>query len=80
MPSARTLAILDAVAWLLVYGGLILAVLGLATGGASLLAGWSFGVVGSVAAIAGVVVIVVRARMSAAGGAQSAETPRRGAP
>jgi hypothetical protein len=78
MASARTLAVLDALAWALVYGGLILFVLGIVTGEASLIAGWSLGVVGSGAAIAGVVVIVVRARMSTGASAQSPDQPERG--
>ena len=76
--SARTLAVLDALAWTLVYGGLLLFVLGIATGEVNLIAGWSFGVVGGVAAAVGVVLILVRARLSGDRGAQSGDKPQRG--
>jgi membrane protein implicated in regulation of membrane protease activity len=76
--SARTLAVLDALAWTLVYGGLLLFVLGIATGEVNLIAGWSFGVVGGVAAVVGIVLILVRARLSGDRGAQSGDKPQRG--
>ena len=63
MPSARTLARLDALAWALIYGGLFMLVLGIASHGETAIGGWSLSVLGAVAAIAGVVTIVVRARL-----------------
>lgn len=77
MASQRTLARLDALTWTLIYGGLFAIVLGLATGNAHLVAGWSLGVVGGCAVVAGVVLIVVRSRLreTPAPGAQSAGNP-----
>jgi len=63
MPSARTLARLDALAWALIYGGLFMLVLGIASHGETAIGGWSLSVLGTVAAIAGVVTIIVRARL-----------------
>lgn len=77
MASPRMLARLDALTWTLIYGGLFAVVLGLATGNAHLVAGWSLGVVGGCAVVAGIVLIVVRSRLreSPQPGAQSARTP-----
>ena len=63
MASERTLARLDALAWILIYGGLFLLVLGIASHGHTAVGGWSLSVLGTLAAIAGVVLIVVRARL-----------------
>jgi len=80
--SERTLAWFDRLAWILIYGGLIALILGLATGDVHRIAGWSLGVLGGAAAAGGVVLIFVRARVSPQGrsGAQSAENSRRGTP
>ena len=64
MPQQRTLARLDALAWILIYGGLLALVLGIASHDETVVGGWSLSVVGVVAAIAGVVLIVVRARLT----------------
>ncbi|TFZ08215.1 hypothetical protein [Ramlibacter humi] len=64
MASARTLAWLDRLVWILVYAGCIALILGVATHGAHLVAGWSLGVLGGVAIAAGIVLIVIRARLS----------------
>jgi hypothetical protein len=64
MPGERTLARLDAIAWGLIYGGLFVLVLGIASHGRTVLGGWSLSVLGALAAVAGVVLIVVRARIS----------------
>ena len=79
MASPRTLARLDAAAWTLIYGGLFAVVLGIATHDEHLVAGWSLGALGGIAAAAGVVLIVVRSRLreDAAPGAQS-NPPRQG--
>ena len=77
MASSRTLAWLDGAAWALIYGGLIALVLGIATSGVHLVAGWSLGAVGAVAAVAGVVVIVVRSRLREDPGPGAQSTPTR---
>ena len=73
MASPRTLARLDAAVWTLIYGGLFAVVLGIATHDEHLVAGWSLGTLGGIAAAAGVVLIVVRSRLreDTAPGAQS---------
>lgn len=63
MTSPRTLARLDVLAWVLIYGGLFLLILGIASHGQTAVGGWSLSVVGALAATAGVVLIVVRARL-----------------
>lgn len=63
MPSARALAWFDRLTWALIYGGLLLLVLGIATGGSHLIAGWSLGVVGAVVAAAGFAMIGVRSQL-----------------
>ena len=76
MASARTLARLDAAAWTLIYGGLFAVVLGIASHDEHLVAGWSLGTLGGIAAVAGVVLIIVRSRLGddAERGAQSKPT------
>ena len=64
MANERTLARLDTLAWTLIYGGLFLLALGIASHDETAVGGWSLSVVGVLATIAGVVLIVVRARMS----------------
>jgi hypothetical protein len=73
MASARTLARLDALAWILIYGGLFALVLGIASHGATAVGGWSLKVLGGLATVAGIVLIVVRSRLgeSPPPGAQS---------
>ncbi|TFZ00915.1 hypothetical protein EZ313_21015 [Ramlibacter henchirensis] len=75
MASARALAWVERLVWLLIYGGLFAVILGLATGGAHLIAGWSLGVLGGIAVAAGVVLIWVRSRLreTPPGGAQSSD-------
>jgi hypothetical protein len=80
MASPRALARLDAATWTLIYGGLFGIVLGIVTGGAHVVAGWSLGVLGSIAVVAGIVLIIVRSRLTEAPGAQSNETRRQGPP
>jgi hypothetical protein len=63
MPTTRTLARLDALAWTLIYGGLFTLVLGIASHDATAIGGWSLSVLGTLAAVAGVVVILVRSRL-----------------
>ena len=50
--------------WVLIYGGLFLVILGLATGRSDAALGWSMAVPGAVVALVGVVLIYVRSRMT----------------
>lgn len=63
MASARALARIDALAWTLIYGGLLALVLGIASHDETVIGGWSLSVLGIIAAVAGVVLIVVRSRL-----------------
>lgn len=53
----------EALAWVLLYGGLLLLVLGLAMARADATLGWSLVIAGGAVALAGVVLIGVRSRM-----------------
>jgi len=53
----------ETLAWVLLYGGLLLAVLGLAVQRLDDALGWSMAVLGALAAAAGVVLIWLRSRM-----------------
>lgn len=64
MPSPRLLARLDVLAWLLIYGGLFALVLGIASHDETRIGGWSLSLLGIVSSIAGVVLIIVRARLT----------------
>ena len=48
--------------WILIYGGLFLLILGIATGRSDEVLGWSMALPGVAMAIAGVVLIYVRSR------------------
>ncbi len=54
----------ETLAWVLIYGGLLVASLGLFVQRAHDPLGWSLVVLGGLAAAAGVVLIVVRSRMT----------------
>jgi hypothetical protein len=56
-------ATVETLAWVLLYGGLLLAVLGLAVQRLDDALGWPLAVLGALAAGAGVVLIGVRSRM-----------------
>lgn len=58
-PYAR----LESLIWVLIYGGLLLLVVGIATGRESEALGWSLSVPGVVIAAVGVVLIYVRSRL-----------------
>ena len=63
MASARTLKRLDALIWSLIFAGLLVLVLGIATHGEARIAGWSLSVLGIVTAAVGIVLIYVRSRL-----------------
>lgn len=63
MASPRTLARLDALIWTLIFGGLLVLVLGVASAEETRIGGWSLSLLGSIAAAAGVALIFVRARL-----------------
>lgn len=62
--SPATLRRLDILVWVLTYGGLLLLVLGIASHDETPVGGWSMTLVGGVMAVAGIIVVVVRARMT----------------
>ena len=63
MASKRALARLDSLVWILIFGGLLTLVLGIATHGEAVIAGWSLSVLGGIATGAGIVLIWVRSRL-----------------
>ena len=64
MASARTLAWIERLAWICIYGGLFAVILGVVSGEVHVIAGWSLGVVGGAAVAAGIVLIIVRSRLT----------------
>ena len=76
MPTPRTLSRLDTLIWTLIFGGLFLLVLGIASHDETRIGGWSLSLLGALAAAAGIVLIAVRARLhpTPAAGAQSEPT------
>jgi hypothetical protein len=76
MPTARTLARLDALIWTLIYGGLFALILGIASHDETVIGGWSLSVLGALLTLVGVVLIFVRSRMKETpAGAQSTQNP-----
>ena len=63
MATHESLARVERWAWILIYGGLLTLVLGLAARSSHVAAGWSLIVVGGLIAAAGPVLIYVRSRM-----------------
>ncbi len=63
MAAPSTLQRLQKLIWVLIYGGLLTLVLGLATGRSDAALGWSLALGGGLAAAVGVVLIAVRARL-----------------
>jgi hypothetical protein len=63
MATGRTIAWVERLVWILIYGGLLTVVIGLATRGQDATAGWSLIAVGAVAAVVGVFLIWVRSRL-----------------
>jgi len=65
MAALSTLQRLQKLIWVLIYGGLLTLVLGIATARTDPATGWVLMVGGGVVAAAGVVLIAVRARLKA---------------
>ena len=63
MASAKAILWVERLIWMLVYGGLFTAVIGLATRSNDPATGWSLIVVGGVFAVVGAVLVYVRSRM-----------------
>lgn len=63
MASAKAILWVERLIWILVYGGLFTAVIGLATRANDPATGWSLIVVGGVIAVVGAVLVYVRSRM-----------------
>ncbi len=63
MASAKTLARVEALVWVLIYGGLLTFVLGLFTGRSDVALGWTLGMLGLCGVFAGAVLLWVRSRM-----------------
>ena len=78
MASAKTLAWIERLAWIFIYAGSFSIVLGIVSGEVHVVAGWSLGVLGAIAVAAGIVLIVVRSRLTetAPSGAQSSPTQK----
>ena len=67
MASAKTLTRIERLVWILIYGGLFAFVLGLASLSRAPATAWSLIVLGGCAAVVGVVLIWIRARLGRAG-------------
>lgn len=67
MASAKTLLWIERLVWILIYGGLLTLVLGLATLKLHAAAGWSLVLAGGSVAAAGVVLIWLRSRLEQTG-------------
>jgi len=63
MASPRTVAWIERLIWTLIYVGMFIAVLGLATRSRDSATGWSLIVLGAVVVAVGVVLIWVRSRL-----------------
>lgn len=63
MASRSTLDRLHRIIWVLIYGGLLTLVLGIATGRTDEDLGWTIALAGAAVAAVGVVLIAVRARL-----------------
>jgi len=71
MASARALAWIERLVWICIYAGVFAIILGIVSREVHVIAGWSLGVIGGIAVAVGVVLIVVRSRLT--------ETPPTGA-
>jgi membrane associated rhomboid family serine protease len=63
MTAPNSHATLEKWIWILIYGGLFLVILGIATGRTEEGLGWSMAVPGAIIAVVGVVLIYVRSRL-----------------
>ncbi len=63
MTQAKPHATLEKWIWILIYGGLFLLILGIATARNDVTIGWAMAVPGALAAIVGAVLIYVRSRL-----------------
>jgi hypothetical protein len=63
MAATKPHATLEKWIWILIYGGLLLLILGIATGRTDESLGWSMAVPGVVISLVGVVLIYVRSRL-----------------
>lgn len=63
MATLKTLKRLQSLIWILIYGGLLTLVLGLATRGHDEPLGWTLITIGGLVALVGFVLIFVRARL-----------------
>jgi hypothetical protein len=81
MATDQARAWVERSAWIAIYAGIFAVILGVVSGEVHVIAGWSLGVLGGIAVIAGIVLIVVRSRMgeSPPSGAQS-NPPSQGKP
>ena len=61
--QAKPYARLEAWIWVLIYGGLLTLILGIATGRSNEVLGWSLAVPGVIVATVGAVLIYVRSRL-----------------
>ena len=61
--EAKPHAALEKWIWILIYGGLFLLILGIATGRANEAVGWSVAIPGAALAAVGIVLIYVRSRL-----------------
>jgi glucan phosphoethanolaminetransferase (alkaline phosphatase superfamily) len=62
MPEANRHAALEKWIWILIYGGLFMIIIGIATGRTEKVLGWALAVPGAAIAVVGVVLIYVRSR------------------
>ena len=67
MASARALAWIERLVWILIYTGLFMVVLGMANLPGQTATGWSLIAAGAVLTIAGVILIWVRSRLRQTG-------------
>jgi hypothetical protein len=63
MTATKPHATLEKWIWILIYGGFLMIILGIATGRTEEVLGWSIAVPGAAAAATGIVLIYVRSRL-----------------
>jgi hypothetical protein len=67
MASARALAWIERLVWILIYTGLFAVVVGVAARGSSPVASWALMIAGGILTAVGIVLIWVRARLTDTG-------------